>query len=288
MADTGVLPFVRGIDFGKNDFGDGKFPYHVTDMVGLRWLRLNNTRLDSVPFELSNLKKLELLSLAHNNLRDIHSDVCQMSNLRVLICRNNKIKNAGVPSELFHLEDLSVVDLSFNQLREVPGELENATNLLVLNLSHNLIESIPSQLFIRLTDIMYLDVSDNKLDTLPPQIRRLTNLQTLIVNNNPLIHAQLRQLPVLLSLETLHMRNTARTIGNFPAGLDALANLKDLDLSYNDLARVPEALYKLRSLVRLNLSSNDINELSTLMDTWETLEYLNISRNRLTELPASL
>jgi Leucine-rich repeat (LRR) protein len=288
MADTGVLPFVRGVDFSKNDFSDGRFPYHVTDMVGLRWLRLNRTGIDSVPFELSNLKKLESLTLVGNSLRDIHNDVCQMANLRVLICRHNKIKNAGVPSDLFSLEDLSVVDLSFNQLREVPNDLENATNLLVLNLSHNLIESIPSQLFIKLTDIMYLDVSDNKLDTLPPQIRRLTNLQTLIVNNNPLIHAQLRQLPVLLSLETLHMRNTARTIGNFPAGLDALTNLKDLDLSNNNLARVPEALYKLSSLVRLNLSSNEITELSTLMDAWETLEHLNISRNKLTELPASL
>ena len=39
----------------------------------------------------------------------------------------------------------------------------------------------------------------------------------------------------------------------------------DLDLSHNDLARVPEAMYKLSSLVRLNLSSNEIDELSTLM-----------------------
>lgn len=37
---------------------DDKFPYHVTDMVGLRWLKLNKTNLDVVPFELSNLRKL--------------------------------------------------------------------------------------------------------------------------------------------------------------------------------------------------------------------------------------
>jgi hypothetical protein len=30
------------------------------------------------------------------------------------------------------------------------------------------------------------------LDTLPPQMRRLTSLQVLILNNNPLVHAQLR------------------------------------------------------------------------------------------------
>lgn len=30
------------------------------------------------------------------------------------------------------------------------------------------------------------------IDSLPPQMRRLGNLQTLILNNNPLLHAQLR------------------------------------------------------------------------------------------------
>lgn len=83
-------------------------------------------------------------------------------------------------------------DLSYNQLTEIPRDLENSRNMLVLNLSHNGIDSIPNQLFINLTDLLYLDLSDNKLDSLPPQMRRLVHLQTLILNNNPLMHAQLR------------------------------------------------------------------------------------------------
>lgn len=54
------------------------------------------------------------------------------------------------------------------------------------------VDNIPNQLFINLTDLLYLDLSDNKLDSLPPQMRRLVHLQTLILNNNPLMHAQLR------------------------------------------------------------------------------------------------
>lgn len=83
-------------------------------------------------------------------------------------------------------------DLSYNQLTEIPRDLENSRNMLVLNLSHNGIDSIPNQLFINLTDLLYLDLSDNKLDSLPPQMRRLVHLQNLILNNNPLMHAQLR------------------------------------------------------------------------------------------------
>ena len=34
-----------------------------------------------------------------------------------------------------------------------------------------------------------------------------------------------RQLPNLASLETLHLRNTQRTVNNFPSGLDKLEHL---------------------------------------------------------------
>lgn len=54
------------------------------------------------------------------------------------------------------------------------------------------ISSIPNQLFVHLTDLLSLDLSNNELQTLPPQMRRLTNLQTLMLNNNPLDHFQLR------------------------------------------------------------------------------------------------
>lgn len=54
------------------------------------------------------------------------------------------------------------------------------------------IDTIPNQLFINLTDLLYLDLSDNRLESLPPQMRRLVHLQTLVLNGNPLLHAQLR------------------------------------------------------------------------------------------------
>lgn len=59
----------------------------------------------------------------------------------------------------------------------------------------------------------------------------------------------------------------------------------DIDLSCNDLTRVPECLYSLGSLKRLNLSSNQISELSLCIDQWTQMETLNLSRNQLTSLP---
>ncbi|XP_071488184.1 protein flightless-1 homolog [Diadema antillarum] len=287
MAQTGVLPFVRGIDLGRNDFKADMFPSSVADMSGLRWLRLNQTNLEMLPDELSQLNKLEHLHMSRNNLIQIHGDLPTLTCLRTLNVRHNKIRNSGIPNDIFILEDMTVVDFSHNQLSAVPEDLENAKSLLVLNLSFNNIKEIPSSLFMNLTDLIYINFSDNKLEIIPPQLRRLTNIQTLILNNNPLLHAQLRQLTSMTQLQTLHLRNTQRTLSNIPPQLDALVNLADVDLSYNDLTSVPDAFYTLSSLKRLNLSNNAVTELSVL-DSWTRLETLNVARNKLTALPPSL
>ena len=160
--------------------------------------------------------------------------------------------------------------------------------MLVLNLGHNTISSIPNYLFINLTDLVYLDLSSNKLEMLPPQLRRLVHLKTLILNDNPLVHAQLRQLPALVSLESLQLANTQRTLTNIPSGLDNLHNLKDIDLSRNGLTAIPEAIYKVKSLRRLNLSETAVTEVLMNIGDLDELVTLNLSRNKLLALPVIL
>ncbi|XP_049849364.1 protein flightless-1 [Schistocerca gregaria] len=288
MANTGVLPFVRGVDFTRNDFSNERFPEAVRLMTGVQWLKLDRTNLSQIPEELGKLLKLEHLSLVRNDLEKLYGELTELACLRTLNIRHNKVKSSGIPADLFNLEELTTLDLSHNNLKEVPEGLERAKSLLVLNLSHNHIDTIPNQLFMQLTDLLFLDLSSNNLETLPPQTRRLANLQTLVLNHNPLGHFQLRQLPSLMNLETLHMRDTQRTLSNIPSNLDSLTNLRDLDLAQNALPKVPEALYALPNLRRLNLSDNEITELSQAVDLWQHLETLNLCRNKLTALPASL
>ena len=153
-------------------------------MTGLRWLKLNRTKVDWIPEEFANLTKLETISLVRNNLVTLHGEIVSMPCIRYLNCRHNKINNNGIPKEIFHFEELLVVDLSFNQLTEVPSELEQSKGLLVLNLGHNNIEIIPNQLFINLVDLIYLDLSDNKLGELKISLNFTISLNFAIYNLN--------------------------------------------------------------------------------------------------------
>ncbi|KAH9501981.1 hypothetical protein DERF_012784 [Dermatophagoides farinae] len=289
MGSTRVLPFVRGIDFSHNNFQEEKFPKEVMNMTGLRWLKLDSSQIDWIPEEMASLNKLESLSIAKNNLVTLHGELSSLKTLRSLILRHNRINNNGIPVDLFRLEELFVLDLSHNCLKSIPCDLEKCRTLLVLNLSNNQIETIPNHLFINLTDLLILNLSDNNLVTLPPQMRRLVNLQILNLSNNPLGHNQLKLLQSLHSLQSLNLSNTQRTLQNMPTSLDNLTNLTELNLSSNELHRIPDVVYTLTSLKRLNLSDNQITEISTSIDQcWFNLEVLNLSRNRLKSLPQLL
>ncbi|KAL1132057.1 hypothetical protein AAG570_010015 [Ranatra chinensis] len=288
MANTGVLPFVRGVDFSRNDFSDGRFPRSVKSMTGLQWLKLDRSNLTQIPEELGNLMKLEHLSLVWNDLERLYGELTELPCLRTLNIRHNRVKSSGIPADLFRSEELTTLDLSHNALKDVPEGLDRARSLLVLNLSHNNISSIPNTLFMNLTDLLFLDLSENKLETLPPQMRRLVNLQTLILDNNPLAHFQLRQLPSMVGLETLRMRNTQRTLTNLPTSLETLERLQEVDLSQNELSKLPDALLTLHNLRRLNLSNNRITDLPSTIEVWTQLETLNLCSNELTALPGSL
>nr|CAH0109694.1 unnamed protein product [Daphnia galeata] len=283
-----VLPFVRGIDCSNYDFKNGNFPETIGDMVGLRWLKLDQTGLTEAPEELGKLQKLEHLSLKRNKIDKVYGEVTTLPCLRSLNLRYNCLRSSSLPQDIFQVEELTTLDLSHNNLRQVPDGLERAKSLLVLNLSHNNIEAIPSQLFVQLTDLLFLDLSHNRLETLPPQTRRLVNLQTLILNGNPMANYQMRQLPSLTALRSLQVRDTQRSVLNIPSSLEALLDVGEVDLSQNGLSRIPDGLFVLPTLRRLNMSNNIMTELHSAIDLWSKLETVNLSRNQLRSLPPSI
>lgn len=289
-SSTGVLPFLRGANFSHNNFQGENFPSSINQMLGLKWLKFNSTKLDWIPEEFAAFEKLDTLDLSHNNLTSLYGELICLKNLKFLYCRHNKIISDNIPVELFELTSLTILDLSHNNLKVIPKSLEDCKSLTILNLSHNSIKSIPEQLFRNLIQLKYLNLSDNELETIPPSIGRLSILSDLILSNNPLRGSKLTQIERMKSLSSLQLSNTQRNSDNLPPVLlGELINLVELNLSSNNIIKIPYDLRNLKLMKRLNLSENSIESMPDDFGTWwPDLTTLSLSGNKLTELPTSL
>jgi len=135
MANTGVLPFVRGLDLSLVNVGDDRFPStSLSSMSGLRWLRLTDSGLDQLPADsLAKLGKLEHLTAKKNHVDSIGDiDFEKLPCLRSLNLSHNKLTSPTLPLGLFESAaagELTTLDLSHNELDEVPEGMAKWVNI---------------------------------------------------------------------------------------------------------------------------------------------------------------
>ncbi|XP_065145085.1 leucine-rich repeat and fibronectin type-III domain-containing protein 4 [Paramisgurnus dabryanus] len=155
--------------------------------------------------------------------------------------------------------------LADNFIREVGGaDFANMTGLVDLTLSRNTISNIRPMAFGDLESLRSLHLDGNRLTELGPRdLVGMLNLQHLILNNNQLTN---------LSAEAFD---------------DFLLTLEDLDLSYNNLRKIPwDAIQSMASLHTLNLDHNLIDQIAegSFSELYK-LARLDMTSNRLKTLP---
>uniref|UniRef100_A0AAV2KJR0 Uncharacterized protein n=1 Tax=Knipowitschia caucasica TaxID=637954 RepID=A0AAV2KJR0_KNICA len=155
--------------------------------------------------------------------------------------------------------------LADNFITEVGGiDFANMTGLVDLTLSRNTIHHIRPMAFADLESLRSLHLDGNRLTMLGPRdLAGLVNLQHLIINNNQLVKIS----PQVFD--------------------DFLLTLEDLDMSYNNMKRVPwESIQNMASLHTLNLDHNLIDHIAEgVFGELYKLARLDMTSNRLRTLP---
>ncbi|XP_072273718.1 vasorin isoform X2 [Pyxicephalus adspersus] len=206
------------------------------------------------------------------------------------------------------LWDLQLLDLSHNKLSHLPGGVfKSLANLSNLDLSSNQITEISAETFQGLGRLERLYLSGNQIRSIHPDaFRGLENLLELKMSQNQLVVSPAFSLPHLLLLDlsnnaipviqpgVFHASNieTLRLSGlglkEVPADLlSSLRNLHELDLSHNQLSKVPSGL---RGLTKLNLAGNaEISQLQPEdFSGLNGLQDLDLSGLNLRTLPKGL
>ncbi|XP_049423975.1 leucine-rich repeat and calponin homology domain-containing protein 4 isoform X1 [Epinephelus fuscoguttatus] len=174
------LSDITHADLSKNRLCE--LPEELCQFISLETLSLYHNGMRSLSSNLGNLQALTYLNLSRNLLSSLPPSVFQLPLLRVLIVSNNKL--CSLPASIYSLTHLRQLDVSCNELQGLPAELGQLECLRDLNLRRNQLTTLPEE--ISELPLVRLDVSCNRISHVPLCYRHLRHLQSIALDNNPL------------------------------------------------------------------------------------------------------
>lgn len=221
-------------------------------MRGLRFVRINSCRLDTLPASLLRLPQVQFLNVESSHL-SLLPEFGEMPELLSLDLRNNRLTE--LPESIGRLSSLGSLNLNGNLLESLPESISRLT-LRELVVSSNRLHQLPDFLG-DLRELTSLDVSGNHLNDLPGSLSR-PPLEELRIG----VMEELQQVPPVVfsmaGLEVLHMQGTALT--TLPPDIIRLSSLEDLNVSECGITSVPEELFRLPAGCQVNLSDNPLSQ----------------------------
>ena len=127
-----------------------------------------------------------------------------------------------------------------------------------------------------------VDLGMRNLDAIPLNVVH-DGLRVLKVNNNRICSLPESLFPALSGLTSLDL--SWNQLAALPDSISAVSNLTSLDISFNPLTKLPSALGNLVLLRRLTATDCQLCELPAELGNLQALSFLHLQYNSLTALP---
>lgn len=273
-----------------------------SNFSNLNILLLMNVSIVELPLGIFNgLNNLIKLDLSDNKLESLHpSTFINCTNLRILILRNNNINRLeSVSQSLLPLHQLNYLDLNQNNIMFVETEYLTSS-LEILKLGNC---KLKQMIFSSLLNLKKLYLNNNQLTPENFDFKNFKssslqelylgnekNIESTDFNQNYFIALKENFLNFFSNLTVLDLRNSGISY-IAPHSFEEFDQLKELNLSANNLLSIPSAVLSLQTLEKLDMSFNSQKGEMFVIYTSEinfnnmtSLQILNLSNNVIVKL----
>lgn len=198
-----------------------------------------------LPHELGHLP-LERLILTECTIPVLPPSIGEISSLQSL---NVSAGLRDIPDEIGTLPSLLILDLSSNALTALPESVGRCSSIRVLNLSHNNLGESPE-----VSRAQHLSLDHNQLQVI--DFAGLENLVHLSAANNQI--SELRNMWGGRKIQDLNLADNH--IKSLPDEIAAMTHLRILDISGNQVQRLPKLPRRLARLYCRNNPLQDLNK----------------------------
>lgn len=262
-ADFSEMTNLETLILSQNNFtNDGSLQLPTS----LQKLFLEYSNLQGT-FTLSGLPNLITLYLAYNDITGV--DLSGLNNLEELYLYQNDMLSINSSDLPISIQKLG---LGYNSLDETSTNLSGLIDLKELLLYHNNFSNINGSLFPQNLEKLSMS-SNNFTDASMVDLATLSSLKSLSLASHDFTVFSLSNIPTNLEILDLSRNN----LSLLP--ISSLPNLKDLNLSYNNVASLDASW---SNLEKLKLQENNISTVN--LSTYTQLLELNVSDNNLTTL----
>ncbi|XP_024938100.1 leucine-rich repeat-containing protein 40 isoform X2 [Cephus cinctus] len=216
---------------------------------------------------------LKILDLSSNSLTELDPKVEFLSELSILDLHDNIMET--LPAEIGNLSKLRKLNSSFNKIKHLPLNFYNLSELRHLDLRNNLLKELDPAIVLK-----KLDANSNNLEILPP-FGELRHMEVLVLHTN-----NLKNFPDTTgcaALRELHLANNSIDEIDV-SGLESMGQLRTLTLANNKIKEIPEEIVQLLNLERLDLSCNNISKVPGCIGIMPNLQNFVIDGNKLQNL----
>ncbi|XP_078694333.1 uncharacterized protein LOC144923569 [Branchiostoma floridae x Branchiostoma belcheri] len=220
-------------------------------------LLLSNNNIKTLPQDMTRVSEtMQTIDLSNNEIGEVPEALLLMPNLIALYLGSNKIKELPTGLDFNKLSpNLHDIDLSNNEIHDVPLDLWFLPSLRKLILRQNKISKISKNIE-RCKNLAFLDVSANMLEEIQSYVLGLPGLRTIDASKN-----QIKTVSPLEKGESSNVQVFALAengLSHFPEVLTKMDTLMKVDLSSNNIKKIPESIKGMPKEVMLKLQNNPI------------------------------